>query len=66
MATRRLAADELGLPDSPTWTRLTWCSSPRCTREFIDRSRERNRRRCDMTECGSRAKVAAYRQRQPN
>ena len=58
-----LARDALNLVDGPDRDRLTWCAGPRCTRAFIDRSRARNRRWCDMTECGDRAKVAAYRQR---
>lgn len=58
-----LALDGLSLLDSPDLDRLTWCSGPRCTRGFIDRSRARNRRWCDMTGCGDRAKVATYRQR---
>ena len=59
-----LARDGLDLVSGPDRERLSWCAGPRCTRAFIDRSRARNRRWCDMAGCGDRAKVAAYRQRQ--
>jgi len=40
------------------------CSRAECTRLYVDTSRGRNRRWCEMTECGNRAKVEAFRQRQ--
>jgi predicted RNA-binding Zn ribbon-like protein len=50
-----LAGEELG--------RVRECSSPDCTRLYVDNSRSGNRRWCGMAECGNRAKVAAFRQR---
>jgi predicted RNA-binding Zn ribbon-like protein len=58
-----LACDCLDLLGSEQWTLLRRCSDPKCTRLFIDRSRGRRRRWCDMKGCGDRAKAAAYRQR---
>jgi len=51
------AADLLtsGRPDP-----LRACANPDCGWLFIDRSRRRNRRWCDMNECGSRAKARRY------
>lgn len=40
------------------------CANPPCTRLFVDRSPAGGRRWCGMSECGGRAKVAAFRQRQ--
>ena len=59
-----LARDCLSLFDSPDRHSLRWCSDPRCTRPFIDRSRSQGRRWCDMKSCGDKAKAAAYRRRQ--
>lgn len=39
---------------------LRRCANPRCGWLFLDRSRRRNRRWCDMKVCGSRAKSSAY------
>lgn len=36
------------------------CANDRCLWLFVDRSRRRNRRWCDMQVCGSRAKARAY------
>lgn len=36
------------------------CASPVCTRLFIDTSRNRTRRWCDMAVCGNRTKVRRY------
>ena len=43
--------------------RLRECVNPRCTRLFLDTSRAGTRRWCGMTECGNKAKVAAFRAR---
>ncbi|GAA4530597.1 CGNR zinc finger domain-containing protein [Amycolatopsis samaneae] len=56
----RSAIDLLGGEDH---TRLRGCPGTGCTRLFVDRSRAGTRRWCGMATCGSRAKVAAYRQR---
>ncbi|WP_433338723.1 CGNR zinc finger domain-containing protein [Spirillospora sp. CA-294931] len=39
------------------------CQAPTCTRLYLDASRRRTRRWCDMARCGNRAKAAAYRTR---
>ena len=44
--------------------RVRQCASETCGWLFIDRSRNRSRRWCDMSECGNVAKVRRYRQRQ--
>jgi predicted RNA-binding Zn ribbon-like protein len=44
--------------------RLQQCSASGCTQVFVDRSRSRGRRYCDMRTCGNRTNVAAYRERQ--
>lgn len=46
-----------------TWERLKACRNDGCRWAFYDRSRNRSGRWCDMSTCGNRAKVAAYRQR---
>jgi predicted RNA-binding Zn ribbon-like protein len=58
-----LAADCLDLLGGPDRDRLARCADARCTRLFVDRSRGRRRRWCDMKGCGDRAKAAAYRRR---
>src|SRR5262245_19536305 len=47
-----LSSDELDL--------LRACANPGCGWLFLDRSRRRNRRWCDMRVCGSRAKARGY------
>ncbi len=42
---------------------ITWCAGTTCTRPFLDRSRGRRRRWCDMASCGDRVKAASYRRR---
>jgi predicted RNA-binding Zn ribbon-like protein len=44
--------------------RLQQCSASGCVQVFVDRSRSRGRRYCDMRTCGNRTNVAAYRERQ--
>lgn len=47
-----------------TWARLKVCPSEGCLWAFYDRSKNRRGRWCQMAECGNRAKVRSYRQRQ--
>lgn len=54
------AIELLGGPDVP---RLKACGAAPCTRLYVDRSRRGDRRWCDMSGCGNRAKAAAYRRR---
>ncbi|WP_344272053.1 CGNR zinc finger domain-containing protein [Actinomadura napierensis] len=42
---------------------LKECQADPCTRLYLDTSRRRTRRWCDMRECGNRAKAAAFRAR---
>jgi predicted RNA-binding Zn ribbon-like protein len=51
-----LAGDQLEL--------VRECEADECTRLFVDSSHGRTRRWCGMAECGNRAKVRAFRQRQ--
>jgi predicted RNA-binding Zn ribbon-like protein len=45
------------------WDRLSRCRNDECRWVFIDRSRNRSRRWCDMSACGSVVKARAYRRR---
>ena len=54
-AAELLTSDELD--------RVRECANETCGWLFIDRSRNRSRRWCDMSECGNVAKVRRYRQR---
>ena len=72
-------SDEL-LLDRPLWSiarsaadllrskrdlgRVRECDSDTCEWLFIDQSRNHTRRWCDMNDCGNRAKVRRFRQRQ--
>jgi predicted RNA-binding Zn ribbon-like protein len=40
-----------------------WCEARDCQRLFLDHSRNRSRRWCDMTVCGNRAKARRHYQR---
>jgi predicted RNA-binding Zn ribbon-like protein len=55
------AADLLTSPDGG---RLSQCSGDECGWMFLDTSRNRGRRWCDMKDCGNRAKVRRFRRRQ--
>jgi len=48
------------LATSPEAARIRLCANEACGWLFIDRSRRRNRRWCDMRVCGSRAKARRY------
>jgi predicted RNA-binding Zn ribbon-like protein len=58
-----LVRDALDIIGGEGRAQLRECVNPRCTRLFIDTSRAGIRRWCGMTECGNRAKVAAFRAR---
>ncbi|HEX7716089.1 MAG TPA: CGNR zinc finger domain-containing protein [Marmoricola sp.] len=47
----------------PGWSRVKACRGPDCGWVFVDRSRNGSRRWCQMSECGNRAKAAAFRAR---
>ncbi len=46
-----------------TWRRLKACPAVTCQFAFYDASRNRSAVWCDMSECGNRAKVRAFRKR---
>jgi len=46
------------------WRRLKVCANPGCRWAFYDASRNRRSSWCDMSICGSRAKMRAYRSRE--
>lgn len=53
----RSAADLLTSPEA---ARIRECEAPDCNWLFLDRSRGRRRRWCDMSSCGNRAKARRY------
>lgn len=59
----RLAAIVYESEVAGTWPRLKACSADDCQWAFYDASRNRSGTWCDMTSCGNRAKVRAFRQR---
>jgi len=46
-----------------SWGRLKVCRNERCQKAFYDTSKNRSGAWCSMTNCGSRFKAQAYRQR---
>jgi predicted RNA-binding Zn ribbon-like protein len=46
-----------------SWSRLKACAADDCMAAFYDASRNRSGTWCDMSSCGNRAKVRAYRKR---
>ncbi|MEV6432520.1 CGNR zinc finger domain-containing protein [Nocardia sp. NPDC051463] len=59
-AIARAAVELLGGPDRQ---RIKECGRTLCTRLYVDTSRGKSRRWCDMAQCGNRAKSAAFRAR---
>ena len=47
-----------------SWSRFKECGDPTCRSVFYDRSKNRSGKWCVMAECGNRAKVRAYRERE--
>lgn len=45
------------------WPRVKACAGPDCRFAYLDHSRNRSRRWCDMAYCGNRAKNRAWRER---
>jgi predicted RNA-binding Zn ribbon-like protein len=54
-AAELLTSDDLKL--------VRWCEAPDCEWLFLDHSRNRSRRWCDMTSCGNRAKARRHYER---
>lgn len=59
-----IAWSAASLLTSPEVERLSLCAADDCGWLFIDASRNRSRRWCDMSDCGNRAKVRRFRSRQ--
>jgi predicted RNA-binding Zn ribbon-like protein len=55
-----LGGEALSLLCSPKATRVGVCGGGNCGWLFIDESRGKRRRWCDMNDCGSRAKARRY------
>jgi predicted RNA-binding Zn ribbon-like protein len=60
-----LACDAVALLGGPLADRIRECAADDCALLFFDTSRSGRRRWCSMAACGARAKMAAYRARQP-
>lgn len=58
-----VAASAAELLTSDDLLRLRRCGGPDCGWLFLDTTRNRSRRWCDMKDCGNLAKVRRYRQR---
>lgn len=59
-----LADAALDLFSNQDLTRLRMCAADDCAWLFLDETRNRSRKWCDMATCGNRAKVARYRSRE--
>jgi predicted RNA-binding Zn ribbon-like protein len=59
-----LASEALSLFCSPQSSRIGICEGGLCGWLFLDESRGRRRRWCDMKDCGNRAKARRYYQQQ--
>lgn len=59
----RVARSAAGLLTAEEVERLKLCDAHDCGWLFIDASRNRSRRWCDMAECGNRAKARRFRER---
>ena len=58
-----LGGEALSLLCSPQATRVGVCAGGNCGWLFLDESRGKRRRWCDMSDCGSRAKARRYYQK---
>lgn len=59
-----LVEDAADLLSSELLDRIKECGGPDCKWLFLDESRNRSRRWCEMSECGNRAKQRRYHRRQ--
>ena len=59
-----VVSDYLAVRARGEWPRIKVCGSPDCRWAFVDGTRNRSRRWCDMAGCGNRAKNRAWRHRQ--
>jgi predicted RNA-binding Zn ribbon-like protein len=58
-----IACEAIELLSGPDRQLIRECAAPVCSLLYLDRSRGRRRRWCQMERCGSRAKMAEYRKR---
>jgi predicted RNA-binding Zn ribbon-like protein len=63
---RKLASAAMDLLTSEELNKLSACSNPECRWLFLDGSKNKGRRWCDMKLCGNRIKARRYRRRQLN
>lgn len=61
-----LAGSYLTALASKDWSRVKVCAAPACRWAYLDSSRNRSRRWCDMADCGNRAKNRTWRERHPS
>lgn len=61
---RKLASAALDLLTSEAINKLSACTNPECRWLFLDGSKNKGRRWCDMKLCGNRIKARRYRGRQ--
>jgi predicted RNA-binding Zn ribbon-like protein len=61
-----LASDALSLLCSPRALRIRICEGGKCGWLFLDESRGKKRRWCDMNDCGNREKARRYYEKQKN
>lgn len=59
-----IAEDVIQLTSSDLSKRVKECAHERCGIIFLDKSRGNNRSWCSMKECGNRAKVARFAEKQ--
>jgi len=60
---RPILASALRLLSSPDLGRLRECAAERCGRLYLDHTKNRSRRWCDMATCGNRAKARRHQAR---
>jgi predicted RNA-binding Zn ribbon-like protein len=60
VALARIALDAVALLTSPRRAQVQSCGNVRCGWFFVDLSRNRSRRWCDMAACGNNAKARAH------
>jgi predicted RNA-binding Zn ribbon-like protein len=58
-----IAREAVELLSGPERELIRECAAAPCSLLYLDHSRGRRRRWCEMERCGSRAKMADYRQR---
>lgn len=58
-----VALDAADLLTAGDFARVKECAGPTCAWMFLDQSRNRSRRWCDMAQCGNRSKARRYYER---